>query len=391
MRFADRMGHLKTAASFEMLARGKALEAQGRSIVHLGIGEPDFDTPSFIRRAAAEALEAGYTHYGPAPGLPEFRRTIAAQWRERRGIACEAANVVVTPGAKPILFFAMVALLEPGDEVLIPSPAFPNYNSIAEFLGARVVPVPLLPAKGFDVDLAALEARITPRTRILLLNSPHNPTGGVIAPATLAAIAELAKRHDFTVISDEIYAGMVYDGESPSIATLPGMAERTVVVDGFSKTYAMTGWRIGFAAAPVKVASAMSNLQDQVTSNPTSFAQKGAIAAFNLDPRGVEEMRAEFHSRRDLIVDLLRAIPGVTLTTPGGAFYAFPDVSHYLGGTIKTDGDLANHLLETAQLAMMPGYVFYGPGHLRISYAASRDSIKKGVERLGEALSKIAR
>src|ERR1051326_431518 len=252
MRFAERMGGLTTAASFDMLARGPALEAKGRSIIHLGIGEPDFDTPGFIRKAADAALAAGWTHYGPAAGLPEFRQLIAKTWRARRGIACEAANVVVTPGAKPVLFFAMLATLEPGDEVLIPSPAFPTYASVAEFLGARVVPVPLVAARGFDLDLAALRARITARSRMLVLNSPHNPTGGVLPPATLAAIAELVREHDLLVVSDEIYSEMVYEGESPSIATLPGMAERTVVVDGFSKTYAMTGWgrRVGDPPEP---------------------------------------------------------------------------------------------------------------------------------------------
>lgn len=387
MRFADRMGHLKTAASFEMLARGKALEAQGRSIVHLGIGEPDFDTPSFIRRAAAEALEAGYTHYGPAPGLPEFRRTIAAQWRARRGIACEAANVVVTPGAKPILFFAMVALLEPGDEVLIPSPAFPNYNSIAEFLGARVVPVPLLPAKGFDVDLAALEARITPRTRILLLNSPHNPTGGVIAPATLAAIAELAKRHDFTVISDEIYAGMVYDGESPSIATLPGMAERTVVVDGFSKTYAMTGWRLGFGIMPEALARHMANLMNNSNSCTATFVQKAGEAALLGPQDEVASMVQEFRVRRDHVVQWLNAIPGVCCGNPAGAFYVFPNI--VVPG--MTSEELANRLLDEAGVVTLPGSAFGegGEGYLRLSYANSLAQLREGCDRIGAYLATL--
>src|SRR5262249_635217 len=217
MRFAERMGRITTSASFDMLARGKALEAKGRSIVQLGIGEPDFDTPAHIRRAAENALAEGYTHYGPAAGLPEFRALIARTWRARRGLACEAANVVVTPGAKPILFFAMLATLEPGDEVLIPSPAFPTYASVAEFGGARVVPVPLLAERGFDIDLDALRARINSRTRMLVLNSPHNPTGGVLPRTTLQALASLVQRTDIWVLSDEIYSAMVYEGESPSI------------------------------------------------------------------------------------------------------------------------------------------------------------------------------
>lgn len=381
------MGFLKTAASFDMLARGKALEAQGRSIVHLGIGEPDFDTPAFIRRAAADALEAGYTHYGPAPGLPEFRKTIAATWRARRGLACEAANVVVTPGAKPILFFAMIALLEPGDEVLIPSPAFPNYQSIAEFMGARVVPVPLLPAKGFDVDLEALRARITSRTRLLILNSPHNPTGGVIAPETLAAIADLAQRHDFTVMSDEIYAGMVYEGESPSIATLPGMAERTVVVDGFSKTYAMTGWRLGFGIMPEPLAKHMAALMNNSNSCTATFVQKAGEAALTGPQDEVASMVEEFRMRRDLVVELLNAIPGVCCGRPPGAFYAFPHIA--VPG--MTSAQLADRLLDEAGVVTLPGSAFGegGEGYLRLSYANSQENLREGVQRIGAFLKTL--
>lgn len=352
--------------------------------MHLGIGEPDFDTPAFIRRAAAEALEAGYTHYGPAPGLPEFRKTIAATWRARRGLACEAANVVVTPGAKPILFFAMVALLEPGDEVLIPSPAFPNYQSIAEFMGARVVPVPLLPAKGFDVDLDALRARITSRTRLLILNSPHNPTGGVIAPATLAAIAELAQRHDFTVMSDEIYAGMVYEGESPSIATLPGMAERTVVVDGFSKTYAMTGWRLGFGIMPEPLAKHMAALMNNSNSCTATFVQKAGEAALTGPQDEVASMVEEFRVRRDLVVERLNAIPGVCCGRPPGAFYAFPNI--VVPG--MTSAQLADRLLDEAGVVTLPGTAFGegGEGYLRLSYANSQENLREGVQRIGAFL-----
>ncbi len=381
------MGSLKTAASFDMLARGKALEAQGRSIIHLGIGEPDFDTPAFIRRAAADALEAGYTHYGPAPGLPEFRKTIAATWRARRGLTCEAANVVVTPGAKPILFFAMIALLEPGDEVIIPSPAFPNYNSIAEFMGARVVTVPLLPAKNFDVDLDALRARITSRTRILILNSPHNPTGGVIAPETLAAIAELARQHDFTVISDEIYAGMVYEGDSPSIATLPGMAERTVVVDGFSKTYAMTGWRLGFGIMPEPLAKHMAALMNNSNSCTATFVQKAGEAALTGPQDEVTSMVDEFRARRDLVVEWLNAIPGVCCGRPPGAFYAFPNIA--VPG--MTSAQLADRLLDEAGVVTLPGTAFGdgGEGYLRLSYANSQEQLREGIRRIGAFLDTL--
>lgn len=387
MKFAQRMSRLTTAASFDMLARGKALEAQGRSIVHLGIGEPDFDTPAHIRHAANDALEAGYTHYGPAPGLPEFRKIIADTWRERRGLDCQAANVVVTPGAKPILLFAMVALLDSGDEVLIPSPAFPNYASIAALIGAKVVPVPLLPAKGFDLDLDALRARITPRTRLLVLNSPHNPTGGVIPPATLAAVAELARQHDFVVLSDEIYAGMVYEGESPSIATFPGMAERTVVVDGFSKTYAMTGWRLGFGIMPEPLAKHMAALMNNSNSCTATFVQKAGEVAL-LGPQGeVHAMVAEFRARRDLVVAGLNAIPGVCCGKPPGAFYAFPSIA--VPG--MTSVQLADRLLDEAGVVTLPGTAFgaEGEGYIRLSYANSQAQLAEGLARIGRFLESL--
>ena len=385
MRFAERMGRLTTAASFDMLARGRALEAKGRSIIHLGIGEPDFDTPGFIRKAADAALAAGWTHYGPAAGLPEFRQLIAKTWRARRGIACEAANVVVTPGAKPVLFFAMLATLEPGDEVLIPSPAFPTYASVAEFLGARVVPVPLVAARGFDLDLAALRARITARSRMLVLNSPHNPTGGVLPPATLAAIAELAREHDLLVVSDEIYSEMVYEGESPSIATLPGMAERTVVVDGFSKTYAMTGWRLGFGIMPEPLAKHMGALMNNSNSCTATFVQKAGEAALTGPREEVKAMLAEFRARRALVVAALNAIPCVSCASPAGAFYVFPRIE----APGMTSGELADRLLDEVGVVTLPGTGFgaEGEGHLRLSYANSQANLREGLQRLATFLS----
>ena len=389
MRFAERMGRLTTAASFDMLARGKALEAKGRSIIHLGIGEPDFDTPAFIRRAADQALAEGYTHYGPAAGLPEFRRLIAATWRERRGIACDAANVVVTPGAKPVLFFAMLALLEPGDEVLIPSPAFPTYGSVASFVGARVVPVPLDAARGFDLDLAALRQRISARSRMLILNSPHNPTGAVLPRATLEGVATLAREHDLTVVSDEIYAGMVYEGESPSIATLPGMDERTVVVDGFSKTYAMTGWRLGFGIMPEPLARHMAALMNNSNSCTTTFVQKAGEAALSGPQGEVTAMVDEFRARRAVVLEGLNAIPGVSCDVPAGAFYAFPRVT----GTGLASAELADRLLEEAGVVTLPGTGFgaEGEGHLRLSYANSQDNLREGLRRMHAFLGSLVR
>ena len=387
MKFTQRLGRLTTAASFDMLARGKALEAQGRSIVHLGIGEPDFDTPAHIRHAATAALEAGFTHYGPAAGLPEFRKVIAAEWRQRRNLECEAANVVVTPGAKPILLFAMVALLEVGDEVLIPSPAFPNYGSIAALIGAKVVPVPLVPERGFDIDLDALRARITDRTRLLVLNTPHNPTGGVIPPATLAAVAELARKHDFVVLSDEIYSGMVYEGTSPSIATLPGMAERTVVVDGFSKTYAMTGWRLGFGIMAEPLAKHMAALMNNSNSCTATFVQKAGEAALLGPQAEVASMVDEFHVRRDLVVAGLNAIPGVCCGRPAGAFYAFPNI--VVPG--MTSAQLADRLLDEAGVVTLPGTAFgaEGEGYIRLSYANSQAQLSEGLRRIAAFLGAL--
>jgi len=389
MRYAERMARLTSSASFDMLARGKALEAKGRSIVHLGIGEPDFDTPANICRAAEVALAEGHTHYGPPAGLPSFRALIARKWKEKRGLSCEAANVVVTPGAKPVLFFAMLAILEPGDEVLIPSPAFPTYGSVAEFLGARVVPVPLVPERGFDVDLDALRTRITSRTRMLVLNSPHNPTGGVIARATLQALASLVQEHGLWVISDEIYAAMTYDGESPSIATLPGMAERTVVVDGFSKTYAMTGWRLGFGIMPEPLAKHMTALVNNSNSCTATFVQMAGESALTGPQDDVHAMLAEFRARREVIVDGLNAIPGVTCTRPAGAFYAFPRLD--CGGLSSVQ--LADQLLEQAGVVTIPGTGFgaFGERHLRLSYANSRENLREGLRRMAEHLAPLAR
>jgi len=388
MRFAERMSRLTTAASFDMLARGKALEAQGRSIIHLGIGEPDFDTPAFIRKAADDALAAGYTHYGPPAGLPELRERIALTWRDRRAIPCEPANVIVTPGAKPILFFAMLALLEEGDDVLIPSPAFPTYASVASFVGARPVPVPLEPSRGWDLDIVALRQLTSARARMIVLNSPHNPTGGVLPRATLEAIAAHARERDLMVVSDEIYAGMVYTGESPSIASLPGMSERTVVVDGFSKTYAMTGWRLGFGIMPVALARQVAALMNNSNSCTATFVQKAGEAALLGPQDDVLAMLEEFRARRDLLIAGLNAIPGVSCPVPAGTFYAFPRIDRH-----ETSAVLADRLLDEAGVVTLPGTGFgaAGEGYLRLSYATSRAKIREGLERMSTCLGARAK
>ena len=389
MKFAQRLGTITTAASFDMLARGKALEAQGRSIIHLGIGEPDFDTPAFIREAAKVALDQGFTHYGPAPGLPEFRKTIADTWRARRGIPCEAKHVVVCPGAKPVLFFAMLSLLEPGDEIIIPSPAFPNYGSMAQFAGGKVVTTPLVAGRGFDLDLDALRARINPRTRAIVLNSPNNPTGGVLSDASLHAVRELVLQHDITVIADDIYADMVYEGGYTSFASLPDMFERTVTVDGFSKTYAMTGWRLGFGLMSEPLAKHFATLMNNSNSCTATFVQKAGDAALKGPQDDVHAMIEEFRARRTLVIDGLNAIPGVTCFNPPGAFYAFPKVV----APGLTSGQLADRLLDEGGVVTLPGSAFgaEGEGYLRLSYANSQANLREGLARIAGFLGKLAR
>ena len=385
MRFAQRISHMKTAASFDAMVRARALEAAGRRIVHLGIGEPDFDTPRPVREAAAAALEAGDTHYGPPAGLPEFRARIAEVWGRERAIPCTADNVVVTPGAKPILFYAMLALLEPGDEVLFPSPGFPAYRAIADLVGARIVPVPLDPARGFDVDLAALEARVSPRSRMFVLNSPHNPTGAVTPRATLEAIAALAARHDLVVLADEIYGRMTYGAEHISIASLPGMAERTVVLDGFSKTYAMTGWRLGFGIMPAALAGKMAALMNHSVSCTATFVQRAGLAALAGPLPEVDAMLAEFARRREVVLAGLRGIARLSCIAPQGAFYAFPDIR----GTGFAARELADRLLEEAGVVVLPGDSFgpEGEGFLRLSFANSVEELTLGLARIGEFLA----
>jgi len=385
MRFAERMDRLGTETAFEVLARARALEATGRKVVHLEIGEPDFDTPAFIRKAAAAALEEGWTHYGPSAGLPEFRQTIAEIWSRERRITCDADHVVVTPGAKPIMFFVMLALLEEGDEVLYPNPGFPIYESVANFINARPVPLHLKESNEFDLDLNELERKITPRTRLLVLNSPHNPTGAVLKPETVEGIAELARKHSFWILSDEIYARIQYEGKHLSIASLPGMAERTIILDGFSKTYSMTGWRLGFGIMPKPLAVHVTRLMTNSNSCTASFIQRAGQVAITGPQGEVHAMVSEFRVRRDTIVRGLNQIPGVRCFTPKGAFYAFPNIT----GTGMTSKALATALLEEAGVAGLSGTSFgaHGEGYLRFSYANSLENIQTALASIGDYLS----
>jgi aspartate/methionine/tyrosine aminotransferase len=383
------MSRLGTESAFEVLARARALEAQGRKIVHLEIGEPDFDTPRNIREAAAKALQEGWTHYGPSPGLPELRKVIAEIWQKERGIPCDWENVVVTPGGKPIMFYAMLALLDPGDDVLLPNPAFPIYESLVNFLGARPVDLPLLQANDFDLDLADLERKVTSRTKLLIMNSPQNPTGGALKPETIEGIAAIARQHDFMILADEIYGRILYEGRHLSIASLPGMAERTIVLDGFSKTYAMTGWRLGFGIMNKELAQHVGRLQTNVVSCTAAFTQRAGIEALTGPQDEPKAMVEEFRRRRDAIVAGLNAIPGISCLKPRGAFYVFPDITK----TGFKSRELEKLLMDEAGVACLTGTAFgrYGEGHLRFSYANSLENIQTALASIAAFLAKAKR
>ena len=377
-RLADRMSRLGTESAFEVLARAKALEAAGTPVIHLEIGEPDFPTAGHIAEAAVDALRAGHTHYVPAPGIPALREAVAA-FLERTGrMRVTPDRVVVTPGAKPIMFFTILALAGPGDEVLYPDPGFPMYESITSFAGATPVPVPLRESNGFRVDVAELERLITPRSRLLIINSPHNPCGSALTREDCAAIAELAQRHDLLVLTDEVYWAIRYGGTHVSVLDFDGMAERTILLDGWSKTYAMTGWRLGFGVFPAPLVEPVTRLAINSVSCTSAFSQYAAIAALEGPQDAVMEMVAEFRRRRDVIVAGLNEIPGVSCVEPQGAFYAFPNIT----GTGLSAATLQARLLNEAGVAALSGTAFgsWGEGFLRLSYANSVANIELALD-----------
>ncbi|WP_406053527.1 pyridoxal phosphate-dependent aminotransferase [Kribbella sp. NBC_00889] len=378
MKLAGRMNRLGTESAFEVLAKAKALEARGREIVHLEIGEPDFDTPEHVVAAAQQALDKGHTHYVPAPGIPELR-TAVADFLERTGrLTTTPDRVLVTPGAKPIMFFTIMALCEEGDEVLYPDPGFPMYASIAAFAGAKPVPVPLREENGFVIDPQELASLVTDRTKLLILNSPHNPCGSASTPEQLEAIAEIAIANDLVVLSDEVYWALRYDGDHHSVLDVDGMAERTILLDGWSKTFAMTGWRLGFGVFPEPLVEPVTRLLINSVSCTSAFSQYAAIAALEGPWDDVERMLEAFRERREVIVSGLNAVPGVSCVEPGGAFYAFPNISE-LGLSAAT---LADRLLDEAGVACLPGTSFgaYGEDHLRFSYANSVENIRRALD-----------
>ena len=381
MRLAARMGNIGTETAFEAAARARALEATGRSVVHLEIGEPDFDTPANVRQAAKRALDEGQTHYAPFAGIPALREAIAADATARKGFPVTADRVFVTVGGKGVMVYAIFGLIDPGDEVIVPDPGYPIYESLTRFVGARPVPIPIRMANEFRLDVDELASLITARTRMLVLNSPANPTGGFLTRGDLERIAELCVRHDLVVLADEIYARILYDGaEHVSIASLPGMAERTIVLDGFSKTYAMTGWRLGYAIVPEPLREAYGTLIINTISCAPTFVQAGAVEALTGPQDAVEAMVAEFRARRDLIVDGLNAIPGVRCLRPSGAFYVFPDIS----GTGLDGPEFAERALHEAGVCVLSGTAFGGEGrsHIRISYANSRENLTEALGRI---------
>ena len=374
----DRIG---TETAFEAAARARELEAQGRDIIHLEIGEPDFDTPAHVRDAAKRALDSGATHYAPFAGIPDLRAAITDDVNARKGLAVDPSQVFVTVGGKGVMVYAILGLLDEGDEVIVPDPGYPIYASLASFVGATAVPIPIRMEHEFRLDVDELASLITPRTRMLVINSPANPTGGVLTREDIERIAELAVRHDLVVLADEIYARILYDGaEHVSIAALPGMAARTIVLDGFSKTYAMTGWRLGYAVVPPSLVQAYGTLIINTVSCAPTFVQMGAVEALRGAQDDVDAMVVEFKARRDLVVDALNAIPGVRCATPKGAFYVFPDVS----GTGFTGAELADRLLAEAGVCVLAGTAFgsVGTEHIRISYANSRPNLTEAARRI---------
>jgi aspartate/methionine/tyrosine aminotransferase len=380
MKLAERMTRIGIESAFEVLMRARALEAQGKKIIHLEIGQPDFPTPRHVVEAGQRALDEGWTGYGPTPGFPDFRDAIAEYISRTRGISVTGKNVVVVPGGKPIMFFSMMAVLEPGDEVIYPNPGFPIYESMINFLGATPVPMPLVESRGFSFDLDTFREKLSPRTKMVVLNSPANPTGGMIPREDLARMAEMLRERDVLVLSDEIYSRICYGAEPSSITQFDGMLDKTIILDGFSKTYSMTGWRLGYGVMPLWLADAVDKLMVNSNSCTASFTQRAGLAALTGPQDAVDTMVAEFRRRRDAIVQGLNSIPGFRCALPDGAFYAFPNIS----GTGLSSRELADMLLNDAGVACLSGTAFgsYGDGYLRFSYAASLENIEDALNRI---------
>lgn len=387
MKLSKRMSRLGTETAFEVLAKAKALEAQGREIIHLEIGEPDFDTPHNVIEAGVSALRGGYTHYTPAAGILPLRQAIADEVAQTRGISVHPDQVVVVPGGKPIMFYVLLAMVEAGDEVIYPNPGFPIYESMINFAGATAVPIPLRMENDFGLDVDELASLVTDRTRLIVLNSPANPTGGVVSAEQMAQVAKIAQARGIPVLADEIYSRMLYEGEFASITSVPGMPEQTIILDGFSKTYAMTGWRLGYGVMPVELARQITKLMVNSNSCTAAFTQMAGVEALTGPQDSVDAMLSEFRRRRSLVVEGLNKIPGFRCLMPKGAFYAFPNIE----GTGLSSQVLADKLLYEAGVAALAGTCFgaYGEGFIRFSYANSEENLKKALERIGDVVAKL--
>lgn len=395
MKFAKRMSRLGTETAFDVLAEVEKLRVQGEDIISFAIGEPDFDTPEHIKQAGIKAIEDNHTHYSPSAGIRPLQEAICRYISRTRGIEIEPDEVVVTPGAKPIMFFSLLICVELGDEVLYPNPGFPIYESVINFVRAKPVPVPLLEEKEFSFDVEALKGRVTPNTRFIVLNSPQNPTGGILTRSDLEAVAELAIERDLWVLSDEVYSRMQYEGQFLSIASLPGMKERTIIIDGHSKTYAMTGWRVGFGIMNKEMASWVARLMTNSNSCTATFTQHAAIEALDGPQEPSEAMVQEFRERRDLIVKGLNDIEGISCLTPKGAFYVFPNVTEVCKNFgFKNAEELQNYLLHDAGVAVLVRNCFgmrndgEAEEYIRLSYANSKENIIEGLKRMKAAIEK---
>ncbi len=382
LRLASRMARLGTETAFEVLNKARALERQGKQIVHLEIGEPDFDTPKNIVEAAVEALHKGWTHYGPSAGLPDLRQAIAEEVSRTRGVKVTSDEVVVVPGGKPIMFFTILALIEAGDEVIYPNPGFPIYESMINYMGGRAVPVRLQEERDFSLDVDELGSLITDRTKLIILNSPQNPTGGVLNRQDIRDIAAAIGDRNILVLSDEIYSRLIFEGEHFSIISLPGFKDRTILLDGFSKTYAMTGWRMGYGVMRADLATHITRLMTNSNSCTASFTQVAGIEAIRGDQSSVDRMRAEFQRRRDIFVAGLNRIKGFSCRLPKGAFYVFPNITK----TGWPSKKLADALLEEAGVACLSGTAFgdFGEGYLRFSVANSLENLNKALHNIEE-------
>ncbi len=386
LRLAKRMSRLGTETAFEVLVRAKALEKQGRDVIHLEIGEPDFDTPANIIEAASEALHGGWTHYGPSAGLPDLRQTIAEYVSRTRKVAITPDEVVVVPGGKPIIFYTILALVEQGDEVIYPNPGFPIYESMVNFAGAKAVPIQLRESMDFRMDADELRDLITDRTRLIIINSPQNPTGAVLTERDVRDIASAIGDRDIMVLSDEIYSRLLFEGEHHSILSLDDWKDRTILLDGFSKTYAMTGWRMGYGVMRADLANHIARLMTNSNSCTASFTQMAGIEALTGDQSSVDAMSAEFKRRRDMFIDRVNRIKGFSCRSPKGAFYTFANITP----TGWSSKKLADALLEQAGVAVLSGTAFgqFGEGYLRFSIANSYENIAKALDRIEEWTAK---